>query len=186
MLFSPNFIFFWENPLSDPKRLAPPFKADNGRFLTEALFWETNRDRTKFAPLFTLKETEHEGLPSLRAEYLRIGDPTEYRFATEVLGSLSHWKLLKSLDWFKPHAEEWAEALDSELRAEAATAARTILNSPDASDAARLQAAKFLSDRGWSKKATKGRPSKEEVVRFTKEEARLSKTYDEDYKRIMN
>lgn len=172
--------------MSDPKRLAPPFKADNGRFLTEALFWETNRDRTKYAPLFTLKEEEHEGLPSMRAEYLRIGDPTEYRFATEVLGSFSHWKILRELPWFKPHLAEWQDALDAQLRAEAATAARTILNSESATDAARLQAAKFLSDRAWAKKHTKGRPSKHEVERFTREEAALTKTYEEDYKRIMN
>jgi hypothetical protein len=172
-------------PTSEESEGSPSFRADNGRFLTEALFWETNRDRTKNPPVFTLKDEEHEGLPSLKAEYLRIGDPTEYRFATEVLGSFQHWKALTRLGWFQPHLEEMRAELDGLLRAEAAQAAREILGNPGASDAARLQAAKFLSDRGWSSKPGKGRPKKGDVERAAREEATAKGHLEDDYARIM-
>lgn len=164
----------------------PPFRADNGRFLTEALFWETSRDRLKYPPVFSLKDEGHEDLPSLKAEYLRISDPTEYRFATEVLGSFSHWKLLQSLSWFQPHLEAWRAELDAKLRAESAHAAREILGSDSASDAARLQAAKYLTDRGYERKSQKGRPRKEDVDREAKTLAQTARDWDEDYNRITN
>jgi hypothetical protein len=164
---------------------APPYRAENGRFLTEALFWETSRDRVKYPPVFTLKDHDHEGCRSMKAEYLRVADPTEYEFALEVLGSFSHWKTLASLVWFQPHLAEWRDELDLSLRAAGARSAREILNSKTASEAARLQAAKFLTEKGYNKKATKGRPRKEDVSRAAREMAETGGWVDEDHARII-
>jgi len=161
------------------------YRAPNGRFLTESLFWETSRDRTAYPPVFTLKPVEHMGVPSLKALYLEARDPTEYRFATTVLGSYEHWRVLCSLAWFTPHIESWREELDLLIRQEAADAAREVMSNSESSPAAKMSAAKFLSERGWERKTTRGRPSKGEVAREARRLAEKSEHVNEDYKRIL-
>lgn len=158
----------------------------NGNYLTESLFFETNRDRRAYKPLFTLKPQEHKGLPSLKEIYLSYRDPTEYKFAREVLGSWQHWELLTSLSWFKPHVDEWRKELMVSLRAEAADAALGVLRDPGAQASTKMQAARFIADKGWDEKPTKGRPKKEDVRREARAMAEESKTLDDDFKRIMN
>lgn len=162
------------------------FRADNGRFLTEALFWETSRNRDAYAPVFTLKPHEHEGCASMKALYLAERDPTEYQFAMKVLGSWQHWTLLCSLSWFQPHLEEWRSELDVLLRAEAASAARSILSDESASPAAKMQAAKFIANRDYRGREAKGRPKKADIAREARKMAEHSTHTDEDYMRVMN
>lgn len=158
----------------------------NGHFLTEALFWETNRNREAYAPLFTLKDREHEGLPSLKQIYLSHRDPTEYKFAMAVFGSLDHWEQLKSLSWFAPYAESWNRELNLLLRSEAANAMLQILADPDASPAAKTQAAKYVSEGGWNERQAKGRPKKADIQKAAREHVETNKHWDDDFARIMN
>jgi len=160
------------------------YRGANGKFLTEALFFETNRDRSVVAPVFTLKDREHEGLPSLKTLYLSYSDPTEYRFSTEVLGSFQHWNVLCACVWFKPHIEEWRRELDAKIKSSTVVAARSILEDPNASESSRLQAAKFLADHGWETKAKKGRPTKKQVAEAAREQAEHSDFLEDDYARI--
>jgi hypothetical protein len=158
----------------------------NGKILTEALFWETNRDREAYAPLFTLKPVEHMGCPSLKQIYLEHRDPTEYTFAMSVFGSWQHWEALTSLIWFKPHVEEWRSELAVLLKSEAARAALGVLSDPEAPSANKMQAARFVAEKGWEEKATKGRPKKEDIQKAARQVAETNSHWDEDYKRIMN
>lgn len=160
------------------------YRGANGKFLTEALFFETNRDRSVTAPVFTLKDREHEGLPSLKTLYLSYSDPTEYRFSTETLGSFQHWNLLCSLSWFKQHIEEWRAELDAKIKSETVETARAILASTEASEPSRLQAAKFLADHGWETKPKKGRPSKRDVERAAREATEHAGFLTDDWERI--
>jgi len=160
-------------------------KGANGRFLTEALFWETSRDREAYAPVFTLKPEDHEGLPSLKRLYLEHGDPTEYVFAMKVLGSFQHWEALCSASWFKPHIEEWRNELDLRVQSEAVAVAMRVMESGD-SDAQKLAAARFLTDKGWKPKQGRGRPSKKEVAATAREMAESASWLNEDFNRVMN
>jgi len=69
-----------------------------GRFLTHAMFFETRIKNSGYEPTFTFKEQNHEyeGViyTSMRRLYLEIADPTEYLFATEILGSWDHLSLI--------------------------------------------------------------------------------------------
>lgn len=158
----------------------------NGKFLTESLFWETNRDRENNEPLFTLKPAEHMGYPSLKQLYLSYRDPTEYTFAMEVFGSWQHWEHLVSLSWFAPHAEEWRGELATLLRSEAARAALGVLSDPEAPAANKMQAARYITDRGWEEKQTKGRPKKADIKKEARRLAETSSHFEDDFKRIMN
>lgn len=162
------------------------FKAANGRFLTEALFYETSRDRTAYPPLFTLKPDEHQGLPSLKQIYLQHKDPTEYTFAMNVFGSWQHWELLTGLSWFGPHVEEWRKELAVLLQAEAAAAALGVLSDPEATASTKMQAARYIADQGWKPKASKGRPKKEDVTKEARRIAETNSHWESDFKRIMN
>lgn len=161
-------------------------KGGNGRFLTEALFYETSRDRNAYSPLFTLKAEEHQGLPSLKQIYLQYRDPTEYTFAMGVLGSWQHWELLCELSWFAPFVEEWRKELAVLLQSEAAAAALGVLSDAGAPAATKMQAARYVAEQGWKPKATKGRPKKEDIEKETKRIAETRATWEDDYQRIMN
>lgn len=161
-------------------------KAANGRFLTEALFYETSRDRVAYPPLFTLKPHEHMGLPSLKQLYLQHRDPTEYQFAMNVLGSWQHWEILCGLSWFAPYVAEWRSELAVLLQSEAAKAALGVLSDNAAPAATKMQAARYIADQGWQPKQGKGRPKKSDIERAAREEARHTKVVEEDYKRILN
>jgi hypothetical protein len=171
---------------SDKDNALEQFKGNNGHFLTESLFWETNKNRDNIAPVFTLKSVEHKGLPSLKQLYLQHMDPTEYTFAMNVFGSWQHWEQLKSLSWFAPYAEEWRKELMVLLRSRAAQAALDVLSSPDAPAATKMQAARYVADSGWEEKHTKGRPTKREVAKAARDIAESDKHIEDDFKRIIN
>ena len=156
------------------------FKDTCGKWLTQAVFWELRHE--KYTPSFSLKDydLERDGVtyPSLKHIYLRYSDPTEYTFATEVLGGWEHWQAIQSSYALRPYIQKWREELEIKLRAEALKSLRKA-----ASEGSKgIAAAKYLAEKGWEKK--RGRPSKEEVEKETKVEAALRKEYAEDAKRL--
>lgn len=156
------------------------FKDSVGRWFTKGLFWETCKPENKGWASYTLKEQEHEGLPSLKALYLQASDPTEYEFAKAHLGGWLHWKTLCQSSWFQPHLEEWREELEIKLRSEAI---KKIAEHSRGDKG--YQAAKFLADRGWDLRKA-GAPSKEEKERERKVQSRMHDEIDEDMARILN
>lgn len=161
----------------------PEYKDPVGRYFTEGLFWETSRNREKYPPVFTLKDKEHQGCPSLKEQYMLAEDPTEYFFATTVLGSVEHWEQLCRCTWFKPHVTQWRKELDALLRAKAVEIAKQIMTT-DERGSTRLSAAKFIVERAWEQKGAKGRPKKADVERAAKELAESNLVLEEDWTRI--
>lgn len=145
------------------------FKNKSNRWLTNALFYELTLPETRKHAMFTLKEDDHAvgrvTYPSLKRLYLNMGDPTEYKFATRVLGGWSHWKELQECVNIKDHIEEWREELDAKLRSEGVIKAIELATKEDAS----FQATKYLTELGWKDKGGKGRPSKAQVKKATDE-----------------
>ena len=91
----------------------------NGRFRTESLFYEFDTSLDKSVALYTLKDTDHKGLPSAKAKYLELEDPTEYEFAMWLVGNWKHWQRICANGKLKPHIEEWREELEVKVRAKA-------------------------------------------------------------------
>lgn len=156
------------------------YKDKMGRWITQGLFHEMSFGsfRQTFEPPFTLADYK-EGYRSMKQEYLEIGDPTEYTFAIQVLGSWDHWKQLCSSKWFSEHVENWREELELKLRAEGIKKLREIAkgNSNISSSAA-----KFLADKGWDLK--RGRPSKAEIERKNKMNSKIKNKINKDLKLI--
>lgn len=162
------------------------FKDANGRFLTQALFWEYRNDSYK--PLFTLKPYDHEvdGVlyPSLKLIYMELADfpeDGEYDFAIAVFGpeGWTQWqKIVANKLLFKGIISEWRTELEVKRKAEAIKAIAQGARIPGKG----FSAAKYLAEKGWEKRA--GRPSKEEVERTKKIHAGIESETQEELDRL--
>lgn len=63
---------------------------------TKALFFEWHDDEV--SPLYTLKDQECNGLPSMYQIYIHSTD--EYEAAMKLVGSIRHWEKLCGSKWF--------------------------------------------------------------------------------------
>jgi hypothetical protein len=150
-----------------------------GKMITQSLFLEMGY---KDSAVYTLKEDhyEYEGkiLPSLKRLYLECEDPTEYEFASKYLLGWRHWKRLCDNRLLRPYIDEWREELEVKLRCRGVKAAIE-----QATKGGSFQAAKWVSDRGWEIRPP-GRPSKEEVEREKKFQAKVVDEYGADIVRL--
>lgn len=153
----------------------------NGSPLTQSLFLEIGYN-TDYA-VYTLKGEDHEYkgkvYPSLKRLYLEFEDPTEYEVATRCFIDWAHWKRVIENKLITPHVEAWREELEVKVRSRAV---RDIINLC-ASESGSYQAAKFLADRGWDKRAA-GRPSKEELAKRAAIAENIEHDFSADVKRM--
>ena len=158
-------------------------------WLSRALFVEMHKQAgtDPALVLYTLKDHEHEGKPSLRALYLETADPTEYEFANKYLGGWDHWVDLQGCEWFKPHVLRWRTELELKLKSEAL---KRIRDEAEADGRNGFAANKFLLQNGWIDKAAepsrRGRPTKAEVKQEAVRIASDSERITEDFERLMN
>ena len=153
-------------------------KDDQGKPITQSLFLELGYNEHA---VYTLKEQDYEYngkiYPSLKRLYLEFEDPTEYEFATTYLLGFKHWKRIYANKQLGPHIDEWREELEMRLRSKACKA---LLESAKGGS---FNAAKWFADRGWANKGA-GRPSKEEIEREKKFQARVDSDYGQDIVRL--
>lgn len=155
----------------------PPYKDKMHRWRTQSLFKEFYLNALE--PVFTLKEFDDDGLPSIRQLFLSYEDPTGYMFSKEILGSYEHWKKLVSLPWFKEHLNDWLIELEVKMESEAIKRIREVSKGESGSA---LPAAKYLADKGWMVK--KGRPKKEDIEREARIAAGVEAEVEGDLERI--
>lgn len=133
----------YDNPEKEAK-----FKNRMGAFKTAALFLETSvrygeEDSVKReGVLYTLKDEDYKGIPSLRRLYLEAKDPTEYQFANQCFYSWEHWCSIRDQEWIKPKLTKWREELKVLILSEALTSVVEEATNPISRS--RLSAAKYL------------------------------------------
>lgn len=156
-------------------------KASNGVPLSQGLFLEIGY--TEHA-VFTTKDEDYEYkgkvYPSLKRLYLEMEDAGEYEFACKYLLGWDHWQKLCNNKAIAVFIESWRYELELKLRSRAIKQIMDFANTPKG-----FQAAKWIADRGWDKRAA-GRPSKDEVDKQTRLDADLYKQFDDDLKRVLN
>ena len=136
------------------------FKTEGGIRYLKGLFFETSRDKDTI--VYTLKDQDHEGYPSLYRLFLEMEDPTEWRFSQEYLDGWSHWIQLQECNWFKPYVERWRTELELKLKGRALLEIQTTASNEDSKN--HYNANKFLLEGGWKDKPEsrgRGRPKKE-------------------------
>lgn len=158
----------------------PPYKDVMGRYLTQALFLECYTGNDRYEPVFTLKEHDYKGLPSIRRLFLECDDPTGYEFAIKYLGSYAHWKELCDCKWFLVELEKWKEEMEIRSRSRAI---RKIKEISETDTSAAYQAAKYVAEEGW-KGSKRGRPTKAEIEQQKKIEAGIKTEIEDDAERV--
>lgn len=160
----------------------PSFKNSMGHWYTLGLFYETvNADKSTV--VYTLKDEDHMGFPSLYRLYMEADDPTEFLFAQTYLGGWSHWLAIANASWFKEYAERWRKELELRTKARALQSikAAAAANGRDA-----LQANRFLVNGGWKEQSKRraGAPTKAEVATEAAKMAKEANQVQDDYNRL--
>lgn len=153
--------------------------ASNAKLLRAIFYEETDADKSTV--VYTLKDEDHEGFPSLYRLYMEMEDLLEYEFANTYLLNWSHWEMLTQCSWFNPYVSRWRKELELKIRSKAL---RKLREDATSTSKTANSSNRYLLERGWTDKATKGRPSKEEVRRAAKEQADAQKTLESDFLRI--
>jgi len=158
------------------------FKDAQGRWYTQALFLETSQYDTLGVAVYTFGDAdrEYKGKPlkCVRDLYLSCEDPTEYKVATKYFGGWKHWQRLCENKAIMKYIQELREELEVLLRSKGI---RSMVASAVVDGNA--TSAKWLSDRGWSKRKA-GAPSKEEKARALKIDDKITEQVAEDLARL--
>lgn len=160
------------------------FRDTRNRKVLRGLFYENvEHKEVDFKPLYTLKDTDTNGYPSLSRLYLEEEDVTEYLFAKKYLESWEHWTLLCDSEWFKPIVARWRTELEMHLQAKAL---RYILDEAITGGKNAYDANKYIVAKGWIKAEgnRRGRPSKADITKAAAEQAFADYKVQEDAKRL--
>lgn len=162
------------------------FRHPNGgaRYL-KGLFWETTPS-DKSSVLYTLKDSDHQGYPSLYRLYMEIEDQTEYEFASAYLDGYEHWQMLCKCNWFKPYIQRWRNELELKLRAR--YLAKLMADAEDPTSKTQLISAKYIIEKGWEPKTAgkRGRPTKDEISTEAERIAMTELRIQEDFERLQS
>lgn len=160
------------------------FKNESGTRLTRGLFFEQTLT-DKSSVVYTLKNEDHEGYPSLYRLYIESvdRDPTEYHFATTYLDGWDHWEMLLECTWFKPYASRWRR--EARIR-RSAFYLNQIARIAKSGSREALTASRYMLEEGWvpKEKNSKGRPSKDEIQQEAKRQAELDNLTAQDAERL--
>ena len=134
------------------------FRNSANQRLTRGLFKEYGGN------VYTLKEVDQNGIPSLRRLYIECADVTEHRFATAHLEGWDHWQLLLSSPELRSEIDLWRAELQVKLRSDAI--AKILEETQDPGNRGYMQALRYLADKTYMEvdnpKRPRGRPRKEE------------------------
>lgn len=159
------------------------FRAANNVRLMKQLFLEESYGKDVKLCVYTLKDWDHEGYPSLYRLYMELGDLTEYKFAEAYLDGWEHWESLVNSNWFKPYVARWRKELL--LRTQGQALERIISVAETKEHRSAYEANKFLLAGSWlNSEAKRGRPSKDEVKAEAKRLAEEHQTNREDAERL--
>lgn len=135
--------------------------------------------------IYTLKDQDHNGLPSLYRLYMACEDPTEWDFANLYLDGWDHWEKLCECSWFKPYIERWRKEKAIKDRSSALKKVRKVASTEE--HRSYYEANKYLLEAKWETKEAKsqrGRPTKAEIKKAAVEEALGQQMVSEDLERL--
>ena len=159
------------------------FKNNSGVLYLQALFYEqTSSDKSSV--IYTLKDDDHEGYPSLYRLYMSYNDPTEYQFAIDNLDSWKHWQDLCKCKWFQPYHERWKEEMLIKIKS---IALSRIMDAAENDPKSKFQANKYLIEKGWIEKepANKvGRTTNEKIRKQAINLHHNAQSVEDDHRRL--
>lgn len=130
-------VFAYETP--------KPFQ---DRFKHGILFYEQHilNNPLSDETIYTLIE-ERKGYLPLKALYLEVADPTEYKFAKTCFCSYEHYCKLMEHAYFKRFINKCRDELELKLRSEAVNKIKD--EALEGSGSSAIIASKYIIERGW-------------------------------------
>ena len=160
------------------------FRTTTNQPLIKQLFYEECYGQDEKLAVYTLKDWDHEGYPSLYRLYMETADLTEYTFAETYLDGWAHWERLTQATWFKPFVARWRAELELKLRAQALNRIRKVAETEEHKSA--YEANKYLLSGSWKPPGhSKGRPSKDQIKAEATKIAEQEKQLELDAERIL-
>lgn len=165
---------------SCPKRR---FRGVMGHWVLSGLFlerptWNDGRDLEDYT-LYTIRDHDHKGYPSIVRLYLEMEDLTEWEFANTYFGGWEHWQRLCD-GFLRDHVIRWRNELELKVQAKAL---KQVQIEAESGGKNALQANKYLLAKGWVRDR-RGRPSKAEIQASAKTIAASDTRVTEDLKRL--
>ena len=160
------------------------FKNQMGVRYLQGLFYETvNADKSTV--LYTLKDADHMGFPSLYRLYIEAEDPTEYKFATAHLDGWDHWDILSSCSWMQPYVTRWRRELDIRLRSRALAEIQAVAAAREHNS--HFTANKYLLEATWKPAGERkvGRTTKDAIRAEATRLRSAEREIEDDAKRIL-
>lgn len=154
------------------------FKTPQGVLLSRALFFETVTDKS--CVLFTLKNEDYKGYPSLYRLFMETGDLTEHKFGKMYFDSFDHWEDITKSTWFQPYITKWRHELQTRTASEALSNIIAMSKQPDNKNS--FAANKFLLE--WGRTAKAGRPTKEAIREAAEKHFTETHQLQDDAKRL--
>lgn len=161
----------------------PPYKDNQGRWLTKQIFWEHSQDlmpdKRFCEPVFSMFK-DRPGCINARKTFVELGDPTGYAWAQKYLGDYEHWQAITQRPWWEEVFAVWMHEMNMKIKSDAMAA---IIEASKGGGPNGLAAAKFLAQEGWNQ-TKRGRPSAAELKGELKRAALALTVEDEDMERI--
>jgi hypothetical protein len=158
-----------------------PFRTNyNNTYLTKGLFYEVSFP-SKETVMYTLKNHDHMGYPSLYRLYMEEADPTEWSVSQKYFDGWDHWELVCNSSFFKPYIEKWRRDLDLQIKSQALAKIRAEAKTTSKDS---VMANKYLLEKGWEAKSSRGRPSKAEIKKAADDIANNHSQLVEDFNRL--
>ncbi len=158
------------------------FRNQSGGYYLQGLFYEQTL-ADKSTVVYTLKEVDHEGYPSLYRLFMEhcILDPTEYTFAKKCLDGWNHWARLCECTWFQEYLTKWRRELELAVRSRALV---NIIHESRTASKNSFMANKFLLEGNWKQDRKAGRPSKDDIRKEAYEQVSQARKVSEDAERL--
>ena len=153
--------------------------------LLQELFYEMSRSGKQHV-LYTLKDRDHKGYPSLYRLYMEMEDIAEWDFANKYLESYEHWQMICRCKWFKLHISRWRRELELKVKSRCL---KKIMDEAKSDSHLSIANSKYLLEKGWrndENRAQRGRPSKKEIIDEATKIADIDRQITQDFERIIN
>lgn len=166
-------------------------KGDGNQWLTRGLFAdmirafkgpEISQEEIANAPYWLDTNEAGDSRPTMRVEYIKLGQLTGVKLYNKYFGGYPHFQRLMDAAWFRESFEAWQKELHADLKAKAFQVIQEIAEQGGAQG---LAANKYIIEAlDEPKTSGRGRPSKEEVQGELKKQIRIHSEQDDDAKRV--
>lgn len=152
-----------------------------GLLYTRGLFFE--EADSKDTVLYTLKDEDHNGFPSLYR--LFMASPDEYTFSVSHLNGWDHFVTLSECTWFVPYIKRWRAEIQARHKCQAQARLEAVAADPTHKEYFQANKLLFNASRKPAGVLKRGAPSRAEVQAEITHQASVERQIEQDMSRVL-